>query len=131
MESASQARTAHELVHPIPQRRYAFIFAAEEVATGEGGAAGSSRAHSVPCTVVDGLVRPVSAPAGMHGEVPLLERPTSPLSRVGNPMVRDYHFRRGVAATEHHAHRHNHLPHARSSGLKSAPVVVPQSRPSD
>lgn len=67
---------------PIPQRRYAFIFANEV---------------EQRCPPASTPARPVSAPAVfpfLHDDIAQLERPSSPLSRVANPMVRDNHFRR-------------------------------------
>lgn len=109
---SGRPRTRHDLVHPIPQHRYAFIFA-HDSANAEDTPPGSIRPYSVPWAM-DGLTRPVSAPAGFPPELPALERPSSPLSRVANPMVRDHHFRRGVAAADsfyHHPHPHPPHPH--------------------
>ena len=88
-----------DIISPIPQRAYAFVglFDGEDPAP---------RPHSVPWGGAAGLVRPVSAPVGMlSGEVAssgvgVIERPTSPLCRVTNPMVRDNLFRRGFAGGE-------------------------------
>lgn len=84
-----------KLISPVPQRAYAFA----GLFDGENNA---SRNASVACGGASGLARPASAPAGgdwTSTEVISclgLERPSSPLSRVTNPMVRDTHFRRGL-----------------------------------
>lgn len=99
-----QHRNRHDLQHPIPQRRYAFIFPHEHTEPEQVTSSTSNNSSASPpapqtWAPMDGLSRPVSAPVVLQpDDIAGLERASSPLSRVTNPMVRDYHFRRGVAA---------------------------------
>lgn len=100
----SRRATRDDLVHPMPQRRYAFIInhdrpsylSATPSASSSSTSSSSGAATAGPYGPDPyGLVaRPVSAPAGLHPDLQSLERPNSPFSRGTNPMVRDHHFRR-------------------------------------
>lgn len=92
----------NDLISPIPQRAYAFVglFDGEDQLV---------RPQSVPWGGAAALVRPVSAPVGVANGgggdaiasgMGVLERPSSPLSRVTNPMVRDHLFRKGFVGGE-------------------------------
>lgn len=103
----------HDLVHPIPQRRYAFVMPHDDSSlTGTGM---SPPPTGNTASTEDFILRPVSAPAGMTPDFISIARPSSPLSRVGNPMVRDGHFRRFASSTANH-HHHNDVnsPHVHS-----------------
>lgn len=95
MEHSSNSQ--NDIISPIPQRAYAFVthFDGEE----------PLRPQCVPWCGAPGLLRPTSAPVGLGTDglaasMGLLERPSSPLCRVTNPMVRDNLFRRGFVGGE-------------------------------
>lgn len=79
-----------ELVSPTPQRAYAFVSLL-------GDEDGIVRPQSTPWHGVGHLARPTSAPVSGTVDKSVryaIERPTSPFSRVTNPMVRDSRFLR-------------------------------------
>ncbi len=86
-----------ELVSPIPQRAYAFVslLGEDDIIV---------RPQSTPWAGIGQLVRPTSAPvSSVSIDKPMcyaIERPTSPFSRVTNPMVRDTLFRRACTGPD-------------------------------
>lgn len=133
--TSSRTPTSHvdQLIHPIPQRRYAFVTPHEDAQFGNGNGSVLSGSIGIGVNTDNVILRPVSAPAGLATDFIWVPRPSSPLSRVGNPMVRDGHFRRfaatdslpspphihtvshGYGPTHPHPHSHSHahtIPHA-------------------
>lgn len=77
------------LWHPVPQRANPFIFSFDD------DEISSRKTPSSSFQSLDALARPVSAPILESSTSGPLHRPSSPFSRVTNPMVRDKHFRKG------------------------------------
>lgn len=117
MENTGRAAgTTEDLYHPIPQRRYAFIPAADTV----------DATRPTQSALMNGLQRPTSAPAELAiADMPVPQRASSPLSRVTNPMVRDFHFRRGIAADDPRLHPLLPRPHF-TPGARKPVATVPR-----
>lgn len=83
------------LVSPTPHRRYASGLLNNDMPTAEQ--APQTSANATWIAGLGTLKRPASAPAGsLSSGAMCFERPSSPFSRVGNPMVRDRLFVKGL-----------------------------------